>query len=145
MKFLLPVVFASVAAIGNALFAYGQKQASTTNNGLLYVSASALLAGLLALLTSPTTGPVQLDMLCHNWKLILISGGGLFLTYLGFNLLYSQFGVAPYVLYAVISILTTVVVVGYLVLKEPVNGYQIAAIITALITVILFSLGQKQA
>lgn len=144
MKCILPLLFASVAAVGNALFAYGQKQSVAVNNGLLYVSASALLASVLALLASPATGPVQLEIVCHNWKMILISGLGLFLTYLGFNRLYSQFGVSPYILYAVISVITTTVVVGCLILKEPINGYQKAAVVTALLTVILFSLGQNR-
>lgn len=145
MNFILPIVFASVAAIGNALFAYGQRQAVGVANGLLYVSASALLAGLLALLASPATGSMQLGMLGHNWRLVCVSGLGLFLTYLGFNLLYSRFGVAPYVLYAVVSVITTTVIVGYIVLREHINGYHIAAIIAALVTVVLFSLGQKSA
>jgi len=36
MKNLLPIVFASIAAIGNAMFALGQKKASGVENGLLF-------------------------------------------------------------------------------------------------------------
>ena len=72
-----------------------------------------------------------------------MAGGGLFLTYLGFNLLYSRFGVSQYVLYAVLSIITTTVFVGIILLREPLNGYRIAAIVLALASIILYSLGQS--
>lgn len=144
MKFILPILFASIAAAGNALFAYGQKQSSGVSNGLMYVGASALVACLLSLLVAPVVGPANLDGIRQNPTLVAVSGAGLFLTYLGFNLLYSNFGVSQYVLYAVISIVTTTVVVGFLVLKEPANGYHNAAIVAALVTVLLFSIGQSK-
>jgi drug/metabolite transporter (DMT)-like permease len=144
MKFILPILFALIAAIGNALFAFGQKQSANVSNGLLYVGASAFVACLLALIASPLVGSVSSESLRQNWMLISVSGLGLFLTYLGFNLLYSKFGVTPYVLYAVISILTTTVVVGVLLLKEHINGYHKVAIISAFVTVFLFSIGQTK-
>jgi len=75
----------------------------------------------------------------------LLSGLGLFLTYLGFNLLYSRFGASQYVLYAVLSIITTTIVVGIWWLKEPVNLYQKVAIVLAIAAVVLFSVGQTKA
>lgn len=144
MKILLPVFFATIAAVGNSLFAWGQKQSAGFPNGVLYVGASAVVASLLALLVSPAVGPVSLDHIRQNAGLIAISGLGLFLTYLGFNLLYARFGVSQYALYAVISIITTTVLVGFLVLKEPVNRYHVAAIVSAVITVVLFSVGQSR-
>ena len=60
MKIVLPVLFAFIAAAGNALFAYGQRQSAGFGNGLLFVGASALVACLLALLVSPAVGPVDL-------------------------------------------------------------------------------------
>lgn len=144
MKIALPILFATIAAVGNALFAYGQRQSVNFNNGLLFVSASAFVACLLALMVSPAAGPVQFGALGRHWTMILTSGLGLFLTYLGFNLLYSHFGVAPYVLYAVISIITTTVVVGVWMLHEPVNAFHKAALVAAIAAVVLFSLGQRQ-
>lgn len=145
MKIILPVLFAFIAAAGNALFAYGQRQSAGFGNGLLFVGASASVACLLALLVSPAVGPVDLAGIAHHWGLVVVSGAGLFFTYLGFNLLYSNFGVSPYILYAVISIVTTTVVVGFLLFKEPVNAYHLAAIVSAIATVILFSIGQSKA
>lgn len=145
MKIVLMILFASIAAVGNGLFAFGQKQSAGVSNGLLYVSASAMVACLLALIASPISGALCVEELFNNTRTIAISGIGLFLTYLGFNLLYSRFGVSPYVLYAVISILTTTVIVGFFMLKEPINAYHMTAIVTAVITVVLFSLGQHRA
>jgi drug/metabolite transporter (DMT)-like permease len=108
------------------------------------VGASALVAALLAWCASPLLGPAGLStMLRSNGRGILLAGAGLFLTYLGFNLMYSRFGVSPYMIYAVLSILTTTVLVGMLWLREPVNGYRLAAIVLALASVILYSLGQS--
>jgi drug/metabolite transporter (DMT)-like permease len=144
LNVILPILFAFLAAAGNGLFAYAQKQSTGVSNGLVFIGASALVACLLALLVSPVAGPVNLDSIRHNWVLVAASGVGLFLTYLGFNLLYSHFGVSQYVLYAVISIVTTTVVVGFFILKEPVNAYHKAAIIAALASVLLYSVGQSQ-
>jgi drug/metabolite transporter (DMT)-like permease len=144
MKIFLPLLFALIAAIGNAMFALGQKRSSGAENGLVFVAASALIATVLAWCVAPMFGRVSLPTLLrlHAGNLLL-AGCGLFLTYLGFNLLYTHFGVSPYILYAVLSILTTTVFVGILWLKEPVNGCRIASIVLALASVALYSLSQS--
>jgi drug/metabolite transporter (DMT)-like permease len=142
MKIILPLFFALIAAVGNAMFALGQKK-SVGINGLAFAGTSALVATLLAWSASPLMGGIDLPKLLHrNGLNILLAGGGLFLTYLGFNLLYTRYGVSQYVLYAVLSILTTTVFVGIFLLREPLNGYRIAAIVLALASIILYSLGQ---
>jgi len=144
MKILLPLFFALIAAVGNGLFALGQRRSAGIHNGLAFVGAAAIVAAALAWLVSPLMGAVDLSQLLrNNSRNILLAGGGLFLTYLGFNLLYTRFGVSQYVLYAVLSILTTTVFVGLFWLREPVNGYQVAAIVLALASVVLYSLGQR--
>jgi drug/metabolite transporter (DMT)-like permease len=146
MDVLLPILFALIAAVGNAMFALGQKQSTSFGNGLAFVSASALVAFLCSALFSPFMGELDIGALAKlHWRPILLSGGGLFLTYLGFNLLYSKFGVSQYVLYAVISIITTTIIVGILWLKEPVNAYHKLAIALAVVAVVLFSIGQSRA
>lgn len=144
VSILFPILFAGLAAIGNAIFALGQKQSAGAANGLLFVAASAAVATILALLASPVAGPLQASMLRGNGRAILIGGVGLFLTYLGFNLLYSRYGASHYILYAVISIMTTTVVVGFLWLKEPMNIYHLAAIAAAVLAIALFSIGQAK-
>jgi len=145
MSFILPVLFALIAAIGNAVFAYGQKQASGEANGLLFVGASALVAVLLSWSAAPLLGRFEpVSMMKAELGPIVVGGVGLFLTYLGFNLLYTRFGASAYVLYAALSILTTTLVVGGLILKEPMNIYHYAAIVLAVAAVVLFSLGQAR-
>ena len=139
------IVFAGIAAVGNALFALGQKQSSGVNNGLLFVGGSALTACVLCLISSPLLGPMDpLVVLREHWKPLILSGTGLFLTYVGFNLLYTRFGTSPYVVYAAMSILTTTVGVGFLYLKETMNQYHIAALIFAAFAIVLFSMGQSK-
>ena len=108
MNALLTIVFAGIAAVGNALFALGQKQASNAGNGLLFVGASAGVACVLALLSSPFLGPVTVTTLIRSQgRPILLCGVGLFLTYLGFNLLYTRFGASAYIVYASMAIVTS--------------------------------------
>ena len=104
--------------------------------GSICVVLTALIAPLLG-----ETAYYQNIML--NWKWSILSGVGLFLTYLGFNLLYSRYGAANYALYAVISILTTSIVVGAIIFKENFNTYHWLACAAALLAIVLFSLGNR--
>jgi len=145
MKSLYPILFATIAAVGNAMFAFGQKRSAGVENGLLFVGASAFVAVVLAFLTAPLLGTFDVAITFKtHWRNIVIGGVGLFLTYIGFNLLYSKFGAAQYVLYAVISIVTTTIIVGIFWLHEPVNLYQKIAVIMAIASVVIFSLGQSK-
>lgn len=144
MEIAQSLFFAFIAAVGNAMFAAGQKQSAGADNGLAFVGASALVAAALAWAASPFLGSAHLSSLVLvNGRSILLAGSGLFLTYLGFHLLYTHFGVSQYVLYAVLSILTTTVFVGIFWLHEPVNGYRIVAIVLAVVSIILYSFGQS--
>ena len=146
MNALQALLFALVAAIGNAMFALGQRRSVSAHNGLAFVGASAVVAAALAWLSAPLLGSTDLTgLLRSNGRNILLAGSGLYLTYLGFNLLYSRYGASQYVLYAVLSILTTTVFVGMIWLHEPVNGFKLAAIVLATASVILYSLGQARA
>ena len=145
MKSLLPIVFATISAVGNAMFALGQKKSANVENGLLFVGLSAIIAVIFAIIFAPLVGTFEIgNVLKENWKSVLLSGLGLFLTYLGFNLLYSRYGASQYALYAVISIITTTIIVGMFWLKEPVNVYHKVAIAMAIIAVVFFSIGQSK-
>ena len=146
MNNILAIIFAAIAACGNAMFALGQKNSVGVQNGVLFVAMSATVAVILSFLFAPMIGTLDVvNTLKGNWKSILMSGIGLFLTYIGFNLLYSRYGVSYYILYAVLSIITTTIVVGIFWLKEPVNIYQKIAIALAIVAVIMFSIGQSKA
>ena len=73
---------------------------------------------------------------------VITSGVGFLITFIGFYLLYSQFGAVYYVVYAVLSIITTSLVVGVLIFREPFNAYQAAALVLAILAIALFSYGQ---
>jgi len=146
MDAVLTVAFAAIAAVGNAMFALAQRQSAGVANWLLFVGASALIAFALSAMCAPLLGPLEAGALIRGqWRSLLLSGAGLFLTYVGFNLLYSRFGTSPYVVYAALAIITTSVGVGYLYLREPVNHYHIAAILLAAAAIVAFSLGQSKA
>lgn len=82
-------------------------------------------------------------MITSQWKWILLSGCGLFLTYLGFNLLYRHFGATGYVYYAVLSIITTAIVVGVIIFRERFNLFHAASAAAAVIAIILYTAGQN--
>jgi drug/metabolite transporter (DMT)-like permease len=139
------IAFAMIAAIGNALFVTAQKKAGLFDNGISFIACSLAVALALLILTAPLFGPPQYPSIIKQgggW--IAFSGLGLFLVYLGFNLLYTRYGASHYILYAVLSIMTTSLVVGVLLYKETFNIYHWASLVCALATVILFSLGDAK-
>ena len=139
------ILFATIAAIGNALFALGLRHAAGFPNGLLFVAASALMAAVLAVLFAPLFGAIEIGALLRDHgRALLASACGLFLTYVGLNLLYRSFGTSPYVVYSALAIISTTVGVGFFYLKEPVNAYHVAAVLLALTAVALFSIGQSK-
>ena len=137
---------ALLAAVANGMFVYGQRRSEVAENPFLFMLFALLactaLFGL-AVVVSPRTH--VRDYLSRNYLWILLSGIGLFFTFIGFYLLYSRYGASYYTLYAVLSIVTTSVVVGVVILKEGLNVYHILAVVTALATVALFALGQNKA
>ena len=145
MKNLILFAFALLAAVGNAMFAMGQKKTQSIGNSLVVIALSASICLVLTLVFLAITG--GLDEITvgfrSNWTWILMSGVGLFLTYLGFNLLYARYGATSYVFYAALSVITTSFIVGVLILKEAVNIYHLLAGVAALISIALFSQGNR--
>ena len=144
MKLLAPLLFAGVAALGNALFAAGLKKASGAGNPFTSIVLAALVCVTLMFAAAPLFGPAgYASCLKANWAWLAVSGAGLFLTYLGFNLLYSRYGTSHYILYAVLSIVTTSIIVGALFFRERFNLYHWLALAASLATVVLFTLGNR--
>jgi len=77
-----------------------------------------------------------------NYLWVLISGLGFYLTLSGFYFLYSRYGASHYVIYAVLSIVTTSIIMGSIILREPFNLYHFLSVIMAIVTVVLFTIGQ---
>src|SRR5690606_7121176 len=123
---------ALLAAAGNALFVFGQRRAEASNNPFLFILGALVVCTTAFALTTPLFDSTGMGgYVRRNVPWIIISGAGFYLTFVGFYFLYSRFGASYYVLYAVLSILTTSVFVGLILFKEPVNGYHLAAIGTA--------------
>ena len=139
-----PLFFALIAAIGNAMFAAGQKKAVTFDNPFTFIALAAIVCVVITLAAAPLFGQPQYSTVAkENGGWAVLSGIGLFLTYLGFNLLYSKYGASNYILYAVLSIVTTSVIVGAIIFKESFNLYHWLALGTSIITIALFSIGNS--
>lgn len=143
---LLPALsIALLAAVGNGLFAFGQRRAEVVANPFLFILPALIVCALAGALTLPFMPATDsMTYLRRNWLWTLLSGVGFYLTHLGFYFLYSRFGASHYALYAVLSILTTSVLVGIVLMGERVNGFHWAAIGCALVTVVLFAIGQSR-
>lgn len=142
---LKPLLFATIAALGNALFVYGQRAAPLALNPFLFVFGAVVVCGVLfgaATLLFRAGG--EAAYLAANWKIVALSGAGFFFTFVGFFLLYNNFGAAQYALYAAISILTTSLGVGVLIYRETFNAYHIFAMVLAIAAIALFTYGNSQ-
>ncbi len=134
---------ALLAAVGNALFVFGQRRADIATNPFIFIFSVLVVCISLFAVTIPFFDRSDLGgFVRRNAGWIGISGFGFYLTFIGFYFLYTRFGAAYYVLYAILSILTTSVFVGLIVFREQVNAFHLAAIGTAILTVVLFGLGQ---
>ena len=141
MKALL---FACIAAVGNAIFVWGQKKSVPTSNPFIFLACSLSLCVIfLVIAGSFFPMPSTRTFLNSNWKAGLMAASGLFITYLGFYLLYTKFGATYYTLYAVISIVTTSILVGVFILKETFNVYYFISIVCAVLTIIFFFAGHR--
>ncbi len=144
MQVLGPLLFALLAAVGNGFFAFGQRKSAGVENSFVFITIALVICVLLCVASAPFFGPVNYaNTLKQNLTWAAASGIGLFLTYIGFNILYSQYGASSYILYAVLSIITTSVIVGAWILREQLNLYHWLAVLTALATVGLFSYGNS--
>ena len=142
---LQPILFATLAAIGNAIFVYGQRGAATSENPFLFMGFAVLTC--LAFFTVAVLvyrTPDDTAYVAANWRMILLSGFGFFVTFVGFFLLFNKFGASQYTLYAVISILTTSIGVGVFLYRESINLYQIAGTALAVAAIVLFAYGKAK-
>ena len=136
-------IFAGIAAIGNAIFVYGQRSATVSPNPFLYMTGAILVCLLLFLLATLLSADGEKSTYLSNNALPIVIGGiGFFITFVGFYLMYSRVGANSYTVYATLSILTTSVGVGLFVFREPFNQYHIIAMALAILAVCFFGSGQ---
>jgi drug/metabolite transporter (DMT)-like permease len=140
------LLFAGIAAIGNALFVYGQRKSTTATNPFIFMTGAVIVCSILFVTISAIfRNGEETSYLSSNLQSVITSGFGFLITFIGFYLLYSQFGAVYYVVYAVLSIITTSLIVGVLIFREPFNAYQASALILAILAIALFSYGQSLA
>ena len=137
------LLIAGLAAVGNAMFVYGQRKSSLSNNSFSYLIGAVLVGAVIVTIVafSYSTGQA-VNFVTDNIVMIGIGGLGMSNTYLGFYLLYTNYGAIYYVVYAVLSIITTTVVVGVIILGEGFNKYQAIAMVLAILSIILFTIGR---
>ena|SRR6266481_304413 len=142
--FLKALIFALIAAVGNALFVFGQKKSSVAGNPFLFLMLSLCVGILLLAIASLFfPKPNYSEYFRDNYNYILITGTGIFITYVGFYYLYAKFGASYYILYAILSIVTTSIIVGVLIFKETFNIFYLLSILSAVLTIVLFFFGKK--
>lgn len=136
---------ALIAAIGNALYALGQKKSAPHENPFLF-GTFALLAGTLLLgAVASLFSKKDIGSYClENAGWFLISGSGYLLLNIGLYFLYRNFGASYYLLYAVLSIVTTSILLATLVFGEKMNLYFWIAVLFATLTVFFFFKGQAE-
>jgi len=137
------LLFASVAAVGNALFAFGQKKSVVADHPFIFLISSLAVCMVLFSVTSFLLPKPEISSFVRdNYLWVLISGLGFYLTLSGFYFLYSRYGASHYVIYAVFSIVTTSIIMGSIILRETFNLYHFLSVIMAIVTVVLFTIGQ---
>ena len=138
-------LYAFIAAIGNALFVYGQRGSSTADNPFLFLLVTlSICISLFAVFTLAHKAPIDPQYLIDNARYIIISGIGFFITFIGFYWLYNQQGATNYIVYALLSILTTSIGVGLIIFREPFNKFHIISGMLAVSAILVYGLGQSR-
>jgi drug/metabolite transporter (DMT)-like permease len=140
---LRATIYATIAAVGNVFFVFGSRSSTEAKNPFIFMFGAVIVGTVLfssAIVCFDTKN--NLSYLVANWKYVFATGCGFFVTFLGFYLLYTGFGASSYILYAVISIITTSIGLGVFYYKEPFNIYHAVSLICAILTIVFFSYGQ---
>ena len=147
MKFqsIISAIFlALLAAIGNFLFTYGQKKSHINDNPMLFGVFSLLLGGILLFIASLFLP--KSDILGYakdNYKWLILGGIGYSVTSVSIYLLYTNYGVSYYVVYAILSIILISIILAAFVFKEKLNFYYLLSIFFGIITIVLFVKGKQ--
>ena len=136
-------VLALTAAIGNALYAFGQKKAVPHENpfvfGVFSLAVGSILLSVVALFFN--TNNIG-SYFAENFKWFTVSGLGYVLLNIGLFFLYRNFGASYYSLYAILSIMTTSILLATIVFHEKMNFYYWVSLSFAGLTIFFFLKGQ---
>lgn len=141
--------YAIVAALGNAAFVYAQKRALPIQSLFFFIGVSVFVCCICNLVVGFATGSnahgiPQVFTNCRELSWAIFGGVALFVTYFGMNNLFARYGAMTYALYAVISIFSTSILVGVVMLREKMNLYHILGTLCTIAAVILFTLGNNK-
>lgn len=138
-------LYAFIAAVGNAIFVYGQRGTQSSDNPYFFLLATLTICISLFLIFALTNkSPMDSGYIITNWKFIAISGVGFFITFIGFYWLYNEHGATNYIIYALLSILTTSIGVGLIIFREPFNKFHIISALLAVAAIICYGIGQQK-
>ncbi len=138
-------LFAFIAAVGNALFVYGQRGSQPSDNPFFFLLATLTICISMFLLFAVfNKAPMESSYIAENMTYILCSGIGFFITFIGFYWLYSQHGATNYIVYALLSILTTSIGVGLIIFREPFNKFHVISGLLAVTAIIFYGIGQQK-
>jgi len=144
LKFLIPFSFAVLAAIGNVFFVFGNRKVGHSGNPMMFTTTAMTVCLLLYFICYLTFGVRGSgEFLRRNLLWCMLSGAGMFMTFLGFYLLYSRFDTSYYALFSVTSIILTSIVLGVFILKEGINFYGALSLIAAVVSIVFFGLSKR--
>ena len=144
LKFLIPFGFALIAAIGNVFFVLGNRKVGHTVNPFFFTATVMAVCLTLYLIGTTIFGlRGSGEFLRKNIGWCTVSGVGMFLTFLGFYLLYSRFDTSYYALFVVTSMLLTTIVLGVFILRERINLYGGISIAAAVVSIVFFGLSKR--
>lgn len=143
LKFLIPFSFALIAALGNVFFVFGNRKVGHASNPFFFTATTMAVCLTLYLIGTTVFGlRGSQEFLRRNILWCSVSGVGMFMTFLGFYLLYSRFDTSYYALFAVTSVLLTTIVLGALILGERINLYGGVSIAAAVVSIVFFGLSK---
>ena len=143
-KFLIPFGFSLIAAFGNVLFVFGNRKVGQATNPFFFTATAMAVCLSLYLIGTTFFGlRGSSEFLRRNLLWCSVSGLGMFMTFLGFYLLYSRFDTSYYALFAVTSVLLTTIVLGVFVLRERINLYGGISIAAAVVSIVCFGLSKR--
>lgn len=143
MKIFYPIFLSILAAVGNAMVAYGQRKAIVNFNPYLFGAGSLLLASIILFTIGNTTNKSSIiGYIKVNYLPIVISAIDLSTLNVFLIILYQRYGTGYYTLYSSFAILTTSIVLAIYIFKEEFNLYYLISTCFAFVTIIFFMKGK---
>ncbi len=140
------ILYAVIAAVGNALLSYGQKKAAPVNNLYFFLGIAAFVFFVCNMVVGFSTKDDSLSVskFFSSPKVLfwaVVCGFALFVLYFAINHLLVGYGASMYVVYSVFSVFFTSIIVGVFIFRERINVWHVLGIIVSCIAVALITIG----